>query len=107
MNSVNRRQFLTQLSLTTAGLAISKDILFSRPTFSEEFVEADTSYGRIKGFRTGRVTNGCCDVKYSYKKNKNECQRRRFPTRCVLSMTPQTPLVMSCILHAQRCIFLE
>jgi para-nitrobenzyl esterase len=55
MNSVNRRQFLTQLSLTTAGLAFSKNILFSQSSIIEEFVEADTVYGRIKGYRTEGV----------------------------------------------------
>ena len=55
MNAVNRRQFLTQLSLTTAGLAFSKNILFSQSSIIEEFVEADTVYGRIKGYRTEGV----------------------------------------------------
>src|SRR5918998_960898 len=56
MNIIKRRQFLSQLSLAAAGTAITGKItassLFSRPLIAEEFVEAETSYGKIKGYRT-------------------------------------------------------
>lgn len=56
MNSLNRRKFLTQLSLTAAGTAFSSNLIaksnfFGRPAIIEEFIPAETVYGKIKGFR--------------------------------------------------------
>ena len=56
MNSIKRRQFLSQLSLAAVGTAIAGKMnassFFSTPLIAEEFVETETSYGRIKGYRT-------------------------------------------------------
>jgi para-nitrobenzyl esterase len=60
MSSIKRRQFLSQLSLAAVGTAITGKIsassfLRSKPLLAEEFVETETNYGKIKGFRTEGV----------------------------------------------------
>lgn len=61
MNAIKRRQFLSQLSLAAVGTTISTKVnassfLISKPIIVEEFVEAETSYGRVKGYRTEAVS---------------------------------------------------
>ena len=55
MEMTNRRKFLSQLSLTTAGFAFSGNLmasnLYSRPSIIEEFITSETNYGKIKGYR--------------------------------------------------------
>ncbi len=60
MDSLNRRKFLTQLSLTAAGTAFSSNLFaesnfFTRPAIIEEFIPAETVYGKIKGYREAGV----------------------------------------------------
>lgn len=60
MNTLKRRQFLSQISLAAMGTAMAGKInasssLISRPSIIEEFVETETSYGKIKGYRTEGV----------------------------------------------------
>ena len=50
--TINRRAFLTQASLTTAGIGL----LSSNSFFADEFVLADTNYGKIKGQRIDGVS---------------------------------------------------
>lgn len=54
MTTIKRRQFLSQLSLATAAFAIPNYVfsIFARP---EEFVEAETTSGKIKGARVNGV----------------------------------------------------
>lgn len=59
MNSI-KRHFLSQLSLAAAGTAISgkmnaSSFLIYKPSIVEEFVETETTYGKIKGYRTAGV----------------------------------------------------
>lgn len=60
MNTIKRWQFLSQLSLAAVGTAIAgrmnaSSFLISKPFIVDEFVETETSYGRIKGYRTEGV----------------------------------------------------
>ncbi|MVM29157.1 carboxylesterase family protein [Spirosoma sp. HMF4905] len=55
MHSINRRDFLSGLSLATAVLATPR-YGFSWVHKANEFVEVDTTYGRIKGMRTEGVS---------------------------------------------------
>ncbi|MHA8070239.1 carboxylesterase/lipase family protein [Aquirufa ecclesiirivi] len=57
----NRRKFLSQISLATAGVSFlpsylqASSTIFSGASLVEEFVPAETTYGKIKGFRTEGV----------------------------------------------------
>jgi para-nitrobenzyl esterase len=60
MNAIKRRQFLSQLSLAAVGTAISgklyaSSFLISKPAIVEEFVQSETTYGKVKGYRTEGV----------------------------------------------------
>lgn len=50
MNSIDRRNFLAQLSLTTAALSLPLSG-FSSAGKADEFVTTDTTYGRLRGTR--------------------------------------------------------
>lgn len=54
MNAINRRKFLSNISLATAAVAVPNFVhaSFFRP---EEYVVAETTYGKIKGVRTEGV----------------------------------------------------
>ena len=55
MNPINRRTFLGHLSLATAAMAIPR-YGFSLTERASDFIEADTTKGRIKGVRTEGVS---------------------------------------------------
>lgn len=61
MNSINRRQFVTRLSLATAGavtfskFGYSATGYFSNQTRTEDFVEAEIIHGKIRGIRNEGV----------------------------------------------------
>lgn len=79
MKSLNRRKFLSQLSLTAAGATFSGNLFASgvlyRPTIIEEFVETETNYGRIKGYRAEGV-NIFKGIPYAGKTSGNRRFRR-------------------------------
>ena len=50
MNTICRRDFLSRLSLATAAFTIP-NYVFSSFTTPEEFVEAESTHGRIRGMR--------------------------------------------------------
>lgn len=54
MNHTDRRTFLGKLALASAAMTVPL-FGFSRGNKADEFVEADTTYGRIKGGRTDGV----------------------------------------------------
>ena len=57
----NRRKFLGQMSLITAGTGLFTNYLhaspkvISGPSLVEEFIQSETTYGKIKGYRTEGV----------------------------------------------------
>ena len=79
MEMTNRRKFISQLSLTTAGFAFSGNLmasnLYSRPSIIEEFVTAETNYGKIKGYREQGV-NIYKGIPYAGKTSGNRRFRR-------------------------------
>ena len=50
MDTLDRRDFLSRLSLAIAGFSIP-NYVFSSSTQPEEFVEAEITHGRIRGMR--------------------------------------------------------
>jgi len=48
MNPINRRTFLSQLTLATAALSLPQ-YTFAAPVKAEEFVEVEISHGKIRG----------------------------------------------------------
>jgi para-nitrobenzyl esterase len=80
MNPINRRQALSQLSLGIAGTAFSTSLFASSNLNNgifvvEEFVTADTNYGKIKGYREQGV-NIFKGVPYAGKTSGNRRFRR-------------------------------
>ena len=82
MNIINRRKFLSQLSLTAAGTAFTSHLFASdfllRPSIIEEFVNAETSYGKIKGYREQGV-NIFKGIPYAGKTSGDRRFRRPAP----------------------------
>ena len=54
MNNLNRRKFLSNLTLTTAALAIP-GFGYSRFSRTDDYVVADTSHGKVRGSRVEGV----------------------------------------------------
>ena len=54
MNTLKRRQFISQLSLATAALSFPYNA-FSFSKRMEEFVEVEITYGKIRGVRSDGV----------------------------------------------------
>ena len=54
MNPISRRDFLAQLSLTTAGLSLPR-YAFSSVGKPDEFIETEITHGRIRGMRQDGV----------------------------------------------------
>jgi para-nitrobenzyl esterase len=54
MSTIDRRNFLSQLALTTAALSLP-GVVFSAVSKPEEFVNVEISYGKIRGVRNDGV----------------------------------------------------
>lgn len=82
MNAIDRRKFLSQLTLTAAGTAFTSNLLASgllnRPSMVKEFVTTKTSYGKIKGYREQSV-NIFKGIPYAGKTSGDRRFRRPAP----------------------------
>lgn len=56
MKALNRRQFVTQMSLSAGAITLSATSLFANKGLMEEFVEVEITHGKIKGYREQGVS---------------------------------------------------
>ncbi|WP_428661253.1 carboxylesterase/lipase family protein [Runella sp.] len=56
MKTLNRRQFVAQMSLSAGAITLSAATLFANKGLMEEFVEVEITHGKIKGYREQGVS---------------------------------------------------